>query len=48
MSVNRYSVSKRRYIEKIVDIFGEMIDIIEKSLIYLYRYRMGYMEKKLP
>ncbi|KAA0774196.1 PadR family transcriptional regulator [Bacillus sp. AR2-1] len=40
-------MSKRRYNEKIVDISGE-IDIFEKSLIYSGKYRMGYVEKKLP
>ncbi|PFJ07518.1 PadR family transcriptional regulator [Bacillus cereus] len=30
-----------------VDISGEMIDIFEKSLIYLYKYQMRYVGKKL-
>ncbi|MEZ2324615.1 hypothetical protein R1C46_12370 [Bacillus tropicus] len=33
MSVNRYSVSNRRYNAKIADISGEIVDIFEKSLI---------------
>ena len=46
MSLNRYVVSKRRYIEIIVDISGETIDICEKSLIYFRKYQMGYVQGK--
>ncbi|KAA0763313.1 hypothetical protein DT250_22435 [Bacillus sp. AR2-1] len=35
LSISRYSVSNRRYIEKIFDVSGVTIDIIEKSSIYL-------------
>lgn len=42
MSVNRYPVSKRRYNEKIADIIGETVDIIEESLIYFDKYQAGY------
>ncbi|WP_313897555.1 hypothetical protein [Bacillus cereus group sp. BfR-BA-01331] len=37
-----------RYNEKIVDISGEIADIFGESLIYSGKYRMGYVEKKLP
>ncbi|PEP11071.1 hypothetical protein COE81_16575 [Bacillus wiedmannii] len=35
LSINRYLMSNRRYIEKIVDIFQVMNDIFEKSLKYI-------------
>ncbi len=33
LSISQYPLSNRRYIEKIVDIFKDTIDIFEKSLI---------------
>ncbi|KAA0806163.1 PadR family transcriptional regulator [Bacillus sp. JAS102] len=36
-------MSNRRYIEIIADIFGVIVDIFEKSLIYLARNPPGYL-----
>ncbi|MDR4163495.1 PadR family transcriptional regulator [Bacillus paranthracis] len=36
-------MSNRRYIERIADIFGVIVDIFEKSLIYLARNPPGYL-----
>ncbi|AMR05063.1 hypothetical protein AXW78_24025 [Bacillus thuringiensis] len=42
LSISRYPLSNRRYIEIIADIFGVMVDIFEKSLIYLAGNLPGY------
>ncbi|OUB15981.1 hypothetical protein BK708_24010 [Bacillus thuringiensis serovar yunnanensis] len=41
-SIYRYPLSNRRYIEIIADIFRVMVDIFEKSLIYLAGNLPGY------
>ncbi|TNP03073.1 PadR family transcriptional regulator [Bacillus pacificus] len=43
MLISRYSLSNRQYIEIIADIFRVMVDIFEKSLIYLARNPPGYL-----
>ncbi|KAA0763973.1 hypothetical protein DN410_12805 [Bacillus sp. SH5-2] len=40
--ISRYFLSNRRYIEIIADIFRVVVDIFEKSLIYLVEHPPGY------
>ena len=46
--ISRYSLSNRRYIEIIADIFRVVIDIFEKSLIYLVRNPPGISANPTP
>ncbi|AUD23283.1 PadR family transcriptional regulator [Bacillus sp. HBCD-sjtu] len=40
-------MSKRRYMKIIADIIGITVDIFEKSLIYLGRYRVEYTRAEI-
>ncbi len=40
-------LSKRRYMKIIADIIGVTVDIFEKSLIYLGRYRVEYTRAEI-